>query len=570
MKALMREVVSKIINNSENIVREMLEGIVALNPNQSILATENIIICNESLKNKNNVAVISGGGSGHEPAHAGYVGKGMLHAAVAGDVFTSPSVDAVLAAIRTVAGSKGVLLIVKNYMGDKLNFGLAAEMARAEQIPVEMVIVADDVALRSVIDAKYSRGIAGTVLVHKIAGAMADSGAELENVKKAAQDAANNIATMGVALSSCTLPSLQKPIFDLPPGEIELGLGIHGEKGSRRITQPDANTLVETLLENILQHLKITPHETVALLVNGLGGTTLMELSIITRRAMSFLHDKNIKVERAWSGNYMTALEMHGFSLSLLRLDASRLKYLDYPTLAPAWVSDGIIPSKISIQNISTPKSNDLSNLNQQSSPTLKKIALSIADALEKAEPMLTELDSACGDGDLGLSMLRGANAIRELPDNSWINEVTMLYAMGEALRKAISGSSGPLYAAGLCRAANFLSQQIKITNESIAEAFIAAVNAISELGGAKPRDRTMLDALYPAADCFKTFINQGLSISDALNKSVQAAENGANETAHMLPKLGRASYLGERALGFQDAGAVAVVVWLKALLIPK
>lgn len=559
---------SKIMNNSENIVREMLEGFVAIHPNQSILANENIIICNKALQNKNNVAVISGGGSGHEPAHAGYVGKGMLHSAVAGDVFTSPSVDAVLTAIRIVAGSKGVLLIVKNYMGDKLNFGLAAEMARAEQIPVEMVIVADDVALRSVADAKYSRGIAGTVLVHKIAGAIADSGVELGIVKKAAQDAANNIATMGVALSSCTLPSLQKPIFDLPPGEIELGLGIHGEKGSKRITQVDANSLVETLLENILQHLNIMSNENVALLVNGLGGATLMELSIITRYALLFLQRKNIKVKRAWSGNYMTALEMHGFSLSLLRLDDSRLKYLDYPTLAPAWVSDGIIPSKISIQEISTPKNNDLSKLSQQVSPVLKKITLSIADALEKAEPMLTELDSACGDGDLGLSMLRGAKAIRELPENAWINEVTLLQGMGEALRKSISGSSGPLYAAGLCRAANFLSQQKKITKESLAEAFLAAVNAISELGGAKLHDRTMLDALYPSAECFKNGINQGLSLSDALHKSIQAAEKGANETTKMLPKLGRASYLGERALGFQDAGAAAVVVWLKALLI--
>src|SRR5690606_6021752 len=235
------------------------------------------------------VAVLSGGGSGHEPAHAGYVGPGMLAAAVAGDVFTSPSVDAVHAAIRATAGPAGALLIVKNYTGDRLNFGLAAELARQQGIPVEIVTVADDVALRDTVARDSRRGIAGTVLVHKIAGAAAARGEPVERVAALARKAAGAVGTMGVGLGACIVPAAGVPGFSLEDGEIEFGLGIHGEKGVRRAPMQNAAAIVRTMLEQLLEEMTLEKGQDVALLVNGLGATTAMELAVVTRAALAEL-----------------------------------------------------------------------------------------------------------------------------------------------------------------------------------------------------------------------------------------------------------------------------------------
>jgi dihydroxyacetone kinase len=283
------------------------------------------------------VAVISGGGSGHEPAHAGYVGPGLLPAAIAGDVFTSPSVDAVLAGIRVAAGPAGAVLVVKNYTGDRLNFGLAAELARAEDIPVEIVVVADDVALHNAVPRDRWRGIAGTVLIHKVAGAAAAAGQGLAEVAALARAAAGNLRTMGVALRACTVPAVGRAGFDLGATEIELGLGIHGEPGVERTALLPADAVVERLLGSILADLELPPSTSVALLVNGLGGTTAMELAIVARHALAVLRGRGLPVERAWMGDFLTALEMPGCLLSILKVDGARLALLDAPAQSPAW-----------------------------------------------------------------------------------------------------------------------------------------------------------------------------------------------------------------------------------------
>lgn len=558
----------KLINNPKHVVREMLEGLSDLNPNLAIFSNENIVFQANLITQKNEVAVISGGGGGHEPAHAGYVGTGMLHAAVSGDVFTSPSADSILATIRASTGAKGALLIVMNYTGDRLNFGLAAELARAEGFLVEMVVVGDDVALRDVVAKERSRGIAGTILVSKVAGALAASGADLASVTAAAQYAAANVATMGVALGSCTIPGVGKPSFELPTGQIELGLGIHGEKGCQRINQISADELCAIMLDKIINELKLSNQDSVAVLINGLGATPPMELAIVVRGTLANLRQRGIKVERAFSGNFMTSLEMPGCSISLLRLNSQLLSALDYPVQTAAWVNAGKIAAQRLIYQAPILLTPENTPNNLPLNPNLKQIGRNIASALEQAETRLTELDSAAGDGDLGLSMCRGANAIRELPDAAWSNEVNMLNSIGEALRKAIAGSSGPFYATGLFRAARYLTTQESVNALSLAEAFVIAVNAVAELGGAKLNDRTMYDALYPAASTFKQALLAGETPARAWHLAVNTAENGAQLTAQMLPKLGRASYLGERALGIPDAGAAAVVVWLKAILI--
>ena len=306
----------KLINDPRRVVREALEGLVDLNPSLALLETEDVIVrADLPPPQARQVAVLSGGGSGHEPAHAGYVGAGMLSAAIAGDVFTSPSVDAVLAAIRAVSGPAGAVLIVKNYTGDRLNFGLAAEMASAEGIPTKIVIVADDVALHDTVEPSHRRGIAGTVLVHKVAGAAAAAGLALDDVVAEASAAAAGLGTMGVALGPCTVPAAGKPGFSLDDGEMELGLGIHGEQGVRRVRLEAADKVVDTIVETLLAQTHL-PDRRVALLVNGLGGTPPMELSIVARHALAVLRARGFGVGRAWCGNFMTALEMPGCSLS--------------------------------------------------------------------------------------------------------------------------------------------------------------------------------------------------------------------------------------------------------------
>ena len=556
----------KLINDPRYVVREMLEGMADLNPEVVLFDTENILMQAGLTANHHEVAIISGGGGGHEPAHAGYVGHGMLHAVVSGDVFTSPSSDSILAAIRAAAGSKGVLLIVKNYTGDRLNFGLAAEMARSEGIAVEIVIVGDDIALRDSCPKEQSRGIAGTVLVHKIAGALAAQGADLATVAAVAREVADSLATMGVALDSCTIPAVGKPSFELAENEVELGLGIHGEKGMSRISSRTADELVAILLDKICANLHLTPNEPVVLLINSLGGTPPMELAIVTRQALAYLRQRGINVVRAWSGNFMTALEMPGCSLTLLPVNQQWLECLDFSVAVAAWNNNGKLPAKRGSYQIPNSPQSDKSTLTVTIQPHLKELTYRIAAALERSETLLTELDSAAGDGDLGLSMSRGAAALRQLDDSAWINEAHLCAAIGNALRVAIAGSSGPFYATGLLRAARYLHSQTTITSLQLAEAFVIAVAAIAELGGAKINDRTMLDALEPAATKFKQSLLAGMAPAPAWQLALQAGAAGTAATAQMLPKLGRASYIGERALGYPDAGATAVMAWLNAI----
>ncbi|MBX9947258.1 MAG: dihydroxyacetone kinase subunit DhaK, partial [Reyranella sp.] len=346
----------KLVNDPRSIVREMLEGQVALNAGQALLDGENVVLrADAGPPGTSQVAVISGGGSGHEPAHAGYVGAGMLHAAVAGDVFTSPSTDAVLAAIRAASGPAGALLVVKNYTGDRLNFGLAAERARAEGIAVETVVVADDVALRDTVEPARRRGIAGTVLVHKVAGAASAAGLDLASVAAEARATAAKLGTMGVALGACTVPG-GRPGFVLADDEMELGLGIHGEAGVRRARLLPADALVDELLDTILADLALPSGARVALLVNGLGGTPAMELAVVARRALAALRARGLDVARAWSGNLLTALEMPGMSLSVLAVDDARLARLDAPSDAPAWPGSGRLGEAMRARRATAPR----------------------------------------------------------------------------------------------------------------------------------------------------------------------------------------------------------------------
>jgi len=557
----------KLINKTSDVVREMLEGTVGLNAGLALLDTENVVIrVGLPVGASRPVALISGGGAGHEPAHAGYVGPGMLTAAVTGEVFTSPSVDAVLAAIRATAGPAGALLIVKNYTGDRLNFGLAGELAAVEGIPTELVVVADDVALAGLVARERRRGIAGTVFVHKIAGAAAASGKSLHEVAEIARAAAARIGTMGVALDACTVPAAGKPGFTLGDDEIELGLGIHGEKGIERTGMRSADELTDRLIETVVSDMKIERGARVAMIVNGLGATPPMELAIVARRALAVLRGKGITVDRAWSGDFLTAIEMPGCSISLLLLQPGDTELLDAPTSAFAWPGVGKLPEKIQIVNTQGVVKDEaiLCEGVPFDAAKLRSVGLAVAEALEKAEEYLTDLDSKAGDGDLGASMLRGAQAVRNLPETAWVNPANAFVSIGNALRRAIAGSSGPFYAIALARAGRHLAKEAAFKPADFTAALEIAIAAISQIGGAKPGDRTMLDALDPALKSLKASGNTDAKA--AWLAAAKASEEGARATETMAPKLGRAAYLGERAVGAPDGGAAAVAIWMRAL----
>ncbi|PKM54542.1 MAG: dihydroxyacetone kinase subunit DhaK, partial [Firmicutes bacterium HGW-Firmicutes-5] len=295
------------------------------------------------------VALVSGGGSGHEPSHGGFVGKGMLDGAVAGAVFTSPTPDQVYEAIKAVDGGKGVLLVVKNYTGDVMNFEMAAEMAAEEGITVEHVVVNDDVAVEDSTWTTGRRGIAGTVLIHKIAGAKAEAGGDLQEVKRVAEKVIANVKSMGMALTTCTVPAAGKPSFVLGDDEVEIGMGIHGEPGTHRETLRSANETVDHLLGKVLEDLSLEKDDEVAVLVNGLGGTPIMELYVANLRMELYvanlrvaevLAEKGIRIAKTYVGNYMTSLDMAGFSVTVLKLDAELKDLLFAPADTPALVQN--------------------------------------------------------------------------------------------------------------------------------------------------------------------------------------------------------------------------------------
>ena len=329
----------KLINDPKSVVAESVQGFGLAHADLVTITEDPMYITRKDAPVNGKVGLVSGGGSGHEPLHAGYVGKGMLDAAVPGAVFTSPTPEQILPATLAVNSGAGVVHIVKNYTGDVLNFETAAELAEAEGVSIRTVLVNDDVAVEDSLYTAGRRGVGGTVLVEKIAGAAAERGDDLDGVASIGERVNANVRTMGVALSACTVPHAGQPSFDLADDEIEIGIGIHGEPGRHRIPLENADGITDRLLEPVLADLNIGSGDKVLLFVNGMGGTPQSELYIVYRRAVQVLKDKGASVERSLVGNYITALEMQGCSISVLRLDDELTELWDAPvhTAALRW-----------------------------------------------------------------------------------------------------------------------------------------------------------------------------------------------------------------------------------------
>ncbi|WP_080873330.1 dihydroxyacetone kinase subunit DhaK [Oceanobacillus timonensis] len=317
----------KVINQPSNVIEDMVKGMALANEEQWMQVEGTNVIRRKELS-PGKVGIVSGGGSGHEPAHAGYVGKGMLDAAVVGEVFTSPTPDQIFEAIKAVDQGNGVLLVVKNYTGDVLNFEMAGELAEAEDIRVEQVIVNDDIAVKDSENTIGRRGVAGTVFVHKAAGAKAEQGASLDEVKAAAEKTIEQVRSMGMALTPCTVPDAGKPSFELDEDEMEIGIGIHGEAGTERKQIASAKEIANELTNHIIEDADLSAGDEVVVMINGMGSTPEMELFIVNGHVNDLLKEKQISIHDTYVGEFMTSLEMAGFSITLLKVDTEMKQLL--------------------------------------------------------------------------------------------------------------------------------------------------------------------------------------------------------------------------------------------------
>ena len=534
---------NKFFNETNDIVSEALLGAVKSNPKLALLDGLPQIKCvftND--RNPNNVAILSGGGSGHEPSHAGYIGRGMLSGAIAGEVFASPSVDAVLAAILHVSSDAGCLLIVKNYTGDRLNFGLAAERAKNLGHKVEMIIVADDI---SIPDNHQPRGIAGTLFVHKMAGYYSELGLSLSDIKTKLDAFVGSIRSLGVAYSSCHLPG--EAVGDnAQHSNAELGLGIHGEPGVEVFEPLSCRDTVFKVVSRLKASLE-SGDEKVAVLVNNLGATSNLEMAVVMNDLLESELADNIDLIFG-PMTYMTALDMQGFSISVLPLNDELRAGLMAPVDVSLWTPAGQLNKPIYHPlNSAVEQTNYVSS----SDALLEKLVIELCDLLIAQESHLNELDAKVGDGDTGTTFANGARAIKTKLSASGLplqNTAELLLSVGNQLSTAMGGSSGVLLSIFFTSAGNAYASP-----SDICAAFKAGIATVSKYGGAKLGDRTMLDAAIPAIE--------RLSEAACISSAAESASMGAEGTANMTDaKAGRSSYLrSDSLIGVQDPGAVAI-----------
>lgn len=536
---------SQFINARDAIVAEAVDGLVRVSGGRlaRLDGYPNIKVVVRADWDRRKVALVSGGGSGHEPSHAGFVGPGMLTAAVCGEVFASPSVDAVLAGILAVTGEAGCLLIVKNYTGDRLNFGLAAERARALGRKVSMVIVDDDIALP---DLPQSRGLAGTLFVHKIAGALAEDGAALEAVTEAARRVIEATISIGMSLDTCTVPGSPKE-DRIPVGKAELGLGIHGEPGVEQVDFAHARGAIDAVAAKLEPFVSDGPQ---VLLLNNLGGTSALEMSVLAYEITRSALGRRI-AHFIGPAAMMTSLDMRGFSLSLLPATELDLNALAKPVGVAAWPGLAAVgePKLVAMpEGLMPPKAEPSENRRARA------VIDTVCAELVRAEADLNALDAKAGDGDTGSTLAGASRALAAGLDGLPLADLPALLAsIGITLSQVMGGSSGVLLAIFFAAAGDAASR-----GASLQLSLQSGLARMQQVGGAQLGDRTMVDALAPALD----------ALAQGVEHAAAAARQGATATASMTrARSGRASYVGaDRLLGNVDPGAEGVARVFEAL----
>ncbi|WP_411501165.1 dihydroxyacetone kinase subunit DhaK [Bacillus thuringiensis] len=571
----------KIINKPETLVMEMCNGMVMAHPELELLKKYKVIKKKEM--NENKVTLISGGGSGHEPAHAGLVGKGMLDAAVCGDVFASPSQIQVYQAIKETASKKGTLLIIKNYSGDIMNFKNGAHLATEDGIEVDYVKVDDDIAVEDSLYTVGRRGVAGVILVHKIAGAAAEAGMDLGAVKAVAEKAAANVRTIGLALTSCTVPASGSPTFTLAEDEMEYGVGIHGEPGIKREKMLSADELANRMTNDLMKDLGVKDGEEIALLVNGFGGTPLQELYLFNNAVTRELAARNIKINRVFVGNYMTSIDMAGMSLTVMKLDDELKTLLSKECNTPAFKVDGPVESveyvnvleeteekEVSFE-IETAEEHAVIKNNVITLNNMIYLVDKISDIIIKNEVPFCELDTHAGDGDFGMSVAKGFKQLKRewhlIVEQENVTIGSFLDGCSMTIMEHCGGASGPIWGGAFRAASKVAGEKRELTVKEFAEMLQGALQGIQSIGersfgrGAVVGDKTLVDALAPCVDSWLDNASNEVDMKTAFEKGAEAAVKGAEYTKEIVARMGRAGTVGERSLGYPDAGAYALGV---------
>lgn len=571
----------KLINNADDIIEELIDGMVGAHPDLLCVqgSTGRAVVAKQGPR-PGKVGIVVGGGSGHEPAFSGYVGKGLADAAAVGNVFASPSPVQIIDAARASSGGAGVLFLYGNYTGDVMNFDMAAEACANEGIVARSVTVTDDVASAKKENLTERRGIAGGFFVFKCAGAAADLNLSMEEVELVAKHANAMTRSAGVALGACSLPQTLRPNFELGDDEMEIGMGIHGEAGIFRAPVETADAVSDRLVDLLLAELELREGDEVAVLVNGLGATSLMELYIVHRRVRTRLEAIGISLHNSWVGNYVTSLEMAGASVSILKLDAQLKQYLDHPCFTPSLqvghVTKTVAQTTTVSTQVTTSTQIEISNAGSKDLVTegditpemFKRSLVFIAERIHENCDHLCDLDAAIGDGDHGVTMDIGWRALcgsvagaAELKTISDICDCA-----GGAFLDAVGASAGPLYATAFSRASDAVSDRLNLDAYAFVSLIVAMKDGIEARGGAQLGDKTMLDAWIPAVDAALLAQKSGKTVLECAAAASKAAEMGMQNSRELRSKRGRSAKLGARSVGHIDPGAASAFIIIAAM----
>lgn len=575
----------KIRNDKEKVVDESFEGLILAYGKywKRHPKVKGII---SRTRRKDKVALVIGGGSGHEPIYSCFVGPGLADAAVCGNIFASPDPDAIYQTAKAVDAGKGILFVYGCYAGDNMNFDMGEEFLNADGIKTAHVRGQDDVVSQPIERFDQRRGIAGNLFAVKIAGACCDAGLSLEECTRIVEKARNNTRSVGVATSPGQLPNADKPIFELPEGMIEYGMGLHGERGVKRVPMEPADTLVDNMLKAIFDDGDFKAGDEVLCYLNAFGSTSVTEMAICYRRVYHTLEKMGIKVYDCDINNYCRTQEMGGFSISLMQLDDELKKYYDMPCYCPYYAkgSVGAVAGDVDDEVVTAdeePEEPEFDEADREDAPVVrskegvldvlnaedaKNMLLAVANKIINNVDYLTEIDNQTGDGDHGFGMAGGLQKAKKklLEMSATDNAYEPFETTGRTMLLSMGGASGVIFGSLFLAGSQGAEPKEALTAEDLAAMELKSLEKIQERGGASVGDKTMVDAMAPAVEAMKANADKGLL--EMLKAAEAAAKQGMEDTKNYIAKYGKAKSLGERALGYQDAGATSVALIFEAM----
>ena len=563
-----------LLNDPADFAVDALRGYAAAHPDHVMLAHGGVVRSTDTPKNQ--PALVIGGGSGHYPAFAGWVGPGLAHGAPCGNIFSSPSASQVYSVARSAENGGGVILGFGNYAGDVLHFGQAAEKLRAEGVDVRIIRVSDDIASGPAESHRDRRGIAGDLVVFKIAGAAIAAGADLDEAERVAWKANDATRSFGVAFDGCTLPGAGEALFHVPDGEMAVGLGIHGEPGIREVPMGTAAEVADLLLDGVLEE---EPEQSgggyggrVAVVLNGLGTVKHEELFVVYARVAERLAEKGLTVVAPEVGEHVTSLNMAGLSLSVVFLDDELEELWLAPADTPAFRRTAGAPSGTPRTTVHTPGEDripEASTESRNSAAGIVQVLELLRDTAAEHEEHFGRMDAVAGDGDHGQGMAYGTRGAAAAGSNAAAKGAgarTVLLHAGDAWAEEAGGTSGALWGAALTAAGGVFDDEQAVTAPAIVAALTAGIDAVVRLGGAEPGDKTMVDAALPFRDALAEEFDSTADVAGAVKKAAAVAREAAEATADITSRRGRSRILGEKSLGTPDPGAYSFSVLMDAL----